>query len=164
MSDSAVPTLDELIALAEAAVTDAARDELIVQAENAVAEKVRETFAIVIPDLEEELPEEERRAELRRALGGRAPEWAVTLGVEKGVTAFEGETGELIRDAVTIAVFTDRGPVMRRLSKHLLEHGVDRFIALGLLHGWAQYYCAPTPFEGEIVGVFEEVLRDESAT
>ena len=138
--------------------------ELDALAEAAVEEEPQESFTVVVPELEDDLPEEERRAELRRALGGRAPAWAVTLGVEKGVTAFEGETGELIRDAVSIAIFTDRGPVLRRLSKHLLEHGVDRFVALGLLHGWAAHFCAPVPFEHEIIDIFEEALRDRGAT
>lgn len=147
VSSAPVPSLDEFIELAKAAV----------------AEEPPETFAAVVPDLEDDVPEEERRADLRRALGDRAPEWAVDLGIAKGTAAFEGETGELVRDAVTTAVFTDRGPVLHRLAKHLLEHGVNRFVALALLHGWSTHFCAPVPFEYETVGVFEEELRDGDA-
>jgi hypothetical protein len=114
-----------------------------------------EAFAAVVPDLADDVPEEERRAELRRALGPLVPEWAVDLAVNDSAV-FSGEAGELLRSAVTTAVFTDRADVLRRLSKHLLEHGVDRFIALALLYGWAQFYCAPVPFEHEVRAVVSE--------
>jgi hypothetical protein len=149
VSSLPAPSWDELVALAD-----------VVPRQDDVP---AESFTAVVPDLEDELPEEERRAELRRALGGRAPEWAVELGIVKGAAAFEGETGELIRDTVTIAVFTDRGPVLRRLARHLLEHGVNRFVALGLLHGWATHFCAPVPFEHEVLGVFEQAMEDGNA-
>lgn len=146
------------------ALPDLSLDELEALGEAALAEVPQETFAAVAPAFEDDVPEEERRAELRRALGGRAPEWAVTLGVEKGVTAFQGERGELILIATTTAVFTDRAAALRRLAAYLLSKGVDRFVALGLLHGWATYFCAPVPFEYELVGVFEEALREGNAT
>ena len=139
-------------------------DELEAMAETAVVEEPQETFSAVVPAFEDEIPEEERRRELRRELGMRAPEWAVDLGITKGTAAFEGPTGELVLTATTTAVFTDRAAALRRLSAYLLSKGVDRFVALGLLHGWAAHFCAPVPFEYEIVGVFEEVLRDGIAT
>lgn len=119
-----------------------------------------ESFTAVVPELDDELSEEERRAELRRALGGRAPEWAVTLAVANGTVCFEGEAGGLLRDAVTLCVFTDRGPVLRRLAVYLISLGVDRLIALALLHGWAAHFCAPVPFEDEVRAVVAEAWEE----
>lgn len=119
-----------------------------------------ESFAAVVPEIPDEVPEEERRAELRRALGGRAPEWAIDLGVANGTVCFEGEAGELLRDAVTLCVFTDRGPVLRRLAAYLMSRSVDRLLVLALLHGWAVHFCAPVPFEDEVRAVVADAWEE----
>lgn len=153
MSALPVPSWEELEQLVQEA------DARI--AEKRVAEETpAETFSAVVPDLPLDDPEEERRAALRRALGGLAPEWAVEMAVINGMVAFKGEVGALLLDAVTTAIFTDRGPVMRRLAAYLLSKGVDRFVALALLHGWATHFCAPVPLEDEVVGSFEKAWRD----
>jgi hypothetical protein len=138
------PTWEEIEAAADATLADIV-----------VEEGTLEDFAAVVPDLADDVPEDERRADLRRALGPLAPEWAVELAVNDSAV-FSGEAGELLRFAVTTAVFTDRADVLRRLAAYLLARGVDRFIALALLHGWATHFCAPAPFEGEVCAVVSE--------
>ncbi|MGA7991406.1 MAG: hypothetical protein WCC53_08250 [Thermoanaerobaculia bacterium] len=100
-----------------------------------------------------EIPHEDARTQWRRALGNVAPEWAVEAAAANGAELFEGEAGDLLLAAVTRCVFEDRGPTLDRLARYLLGKGADRFIVLAVLHGWANHFCAPVPFEEEINAV-----------